>query len=112
MFFSISTFFLFSFLFFKTKLVLSIPYQKLRKVAITQQTFQRFFNVVLGRYAVVTSHNVKSTLKQRFHVIIGVYNVEQRRINVVHFNVDLNIVGQRRNNVVIFNVDFNNVGQP
>ena len=38
-------------------------------------------------------------------------NVEQRRINVVHFNVDLNNVRQRRNNVAIFNLDFHNVGQ-
>ena len=38
-------------------------------------------------------------------------NVEQRRISVAYFNVDLNNVRQRQNNVVILNVDFHNVGQ-
>ena len=38
------------------------------------------------------------------------YNVEQRRINVAYFNVDMNNVRQRRNNV-IFNVEFYNVGK-
>ena len=38
-------------------------------------------------------------------------NVEQHRINVLHFNVDLNNTRQRRNKVVIFNLDFHNVGQ-
>ena len=42
------------------------------------------------------------------YVNIEIYNVEQCQINVVHFNVYLN-VRQRRNNVVIFNVDFHNV---
>ena len=35
----------------------------------------------------------------------------QRRINVVYFNVDMNNIRQRRNNVVIFNVEFYNVGK-
>ena len=39
------------------------------------------------------------------------YNVEQRRINVVYFKVDMNNVRKRRNNVVIFNVQFYNVGK-
>ena len=38
-------------------------------------------------------------------------NFEQRRINVVYFNVDLNNIRQRRKNVVIFNLDFHNVEQ-
>ena len=63
----------------------------------------------LGWYDVATWHNVKSTLKQRCVRQRWNYNVEQRRIKVVHFNVDLNNVRQRRNNVVVFNVDFNNV---
>ena len=39
------------------------------------------------------------------------YNVEQRRINVVYFNVDMNNVRQRRNNIDIFNVEFYNVAK-
>ena len=39
------------------------------------------------------------------------YNVEQRRIDVVYFNVDMNNVRQRRNNIDIFNVEFYNVGK-
>ena len=42
---------------------------------------------------------------------VGIYNVEQRWINVAYFNVDVNNVRQRRNNVVLFNVEFYNVGQ-
>ena len=30
----------------------------------------------------------------------GIYNVEQRQINVVYFNVDMNNVRQRRSNVI------------
>ena len=41
---------------------------------------------------------------------VEIYNVGQRRINVVYFNVDMINVEQRRNNVVIFNVGFYNVG--
>ena len=41
----------------------------------------------------------------------GIYNVKQRRINVVYFNLDMNNIRQRRNNIVIFNVDFHNVGK-
>ena len=40
-----------------------------------------------------------------------IYNIEQRQINVVYFNVDMNNIIQRRNNVVLFNVKFQNVGQ-
>ena len=38
-------------------------------------------------------------------------NNEQRRINVVYFNVDMDNVRQRWNNVVIWNVQFHNVGK-
>ena len=38
-------------------------------------------------------------------------HVEQRRINVVYFEVNLNNVKKRQNNVFIFNIDFRNVGQ-
>ena len=41
----------------------------------------------------------------------AVYNVEQRGLNVVYFNVDLNNIRQRWNNVVIFNVDLHNAEQ-
>ena len=58
----------------------------------------------------------RATSNQRWnivvHVNVEIYNVEQRRINVVYFNVDINNVWQRRrNNVVIFNVEFHNVDQ-
>ena len=42
------------------------------------------------------------------YVNVGIFNVEQRWINILHFNVDLN-VRQRQNNVVIFNVELHNV---
>ena len=48
-------------------------------------------------------------LNQQFSV--GIYNVEQRRINVAYFNDNVSNVRQRRNNVVLFNVEFHNVGQ-
>ena len=38
-------------------------------------------------------------------------NVEQRRNNVLYFNVDINNVRQRRNNVATFNLEFHNVDQ-
>ena len=64
----------------------------------------------LGWYDVVTSDNVKSTLRQRcVFQCCSTYNVEQRRVNAVYFNVDINNVRQRRNNIVNFNVEFNNV---
>ena len=43
------------------------------------------------------------------YVNVGIYNVEQCRINLFYFNVDLNNVRQRRHNVDIFNVDLHNV---
>ena len=56
----------------------------------------------------------ETTLNQRWNNVayanVGFYNVEQRQINVVYFNVDLkNNIRQRWNNVVIFNVDIHNV---
>ena len=44
------------------------------------------------------------------YVNVGIYNVDQRRINIVYFNDDLNNVRKRRNNVIIFNVDFHKLG--
>ena len=72
---------------------------------MTQQTFQRCFNVVvrliwrsdIGQ----RQNNVETTLE--FKTL--------DRINVIYFYVDLHNVRQHRNNVVIFNVDFRNVGQ-
>ena len=40
-----------------------------------------------------------------------IYSIEQRRINVVHFNVDMKNVRQLRNNTAITNVKFQSVGQ-
>ena len=37
--------------------------------------------------------------------------MEQRRINIVCFNVDINKVRQRRNSAVMFNVEFHNIDQ-
>ena len=76
-----------------------------------QQTFQLRSNVFLSWYDVATSHSAKWMLKQRCARQVETYNVEQRRINIVHFNVDFNNVRQFRNIVVIFNVDFYNVRQ-
>ena len=74
----------------------------------------KHFNVgstlVLGWYAVTTSHNVKPTLKQR--CIRQRWSLHsQRWNNFVYFNVELNNIRQRRNNIVVFNVDFYNVEQ-
>ena len=44
------------------------------------------------------------------YVNVEVQNVQQRRINVNCFKVELSNVSQRQNNV-IFNIDFHNVGQ-
>ena len=44
------------------------------------------------------------------YVNVEIYNVEHRRINAVHFKVDLNNV-RRLNNVAIFNLDIHNVEQ-
>ena len=43
-------------------------------------------------------------------VKVGIYNVDQFRINAVCFNIDINNVRTRRNNV-IFNDEFHNVDQ-
>ena len=49
---------------------------------------------------------------QRWNYVVyfnlWIYSVEQRRINVVYFNIDIN-VRQRQNN--IFNVELHNVGK-
>ena len=63
----------------------------------------------------MASDNVKSTLKQRCvcqrRSLQRQINVEQRQINVVNFNVDVNSVRQPRNNAVILNAEFHNVDQ-
>ena len=55
----------------------------------------------------------RTTSNQRWNKIlyvnVGIYNVEQHRINVVYLNIPLNSVGLRRKNATIFNVDLNNV---
>ena len=42
---------------------------------------------------------------------VEIYNVEQRRINVVYFSVDMNNLRQRRSTVVIFSFEFYNIGK-
>ena len=39
------------------------------------------------------------------------YNVEQRQINVVYFNIDMNNIRPSQKNVAIFNVAFQNLEQ-
>ena len=39
------------------------------------------------------------------------YNIEQRRMNVVYFKIDINNIWQSRSSVVIFNVEFHNFDQ-
>ena len=55
----------------------------------------------------------RTTLRERWNLQrwTKIYNVEQRWINNVYFNIDLNNVRQCQSNIVIFNVDFYNVGQ-
>ena len=57
----------------------------------------------LGWYDVATSHNVKSTLKQR--CVRQRWTTSNQRCTFQRW------FEQRRNNVVIFNLDFHNVGQ-
>ena len=56
----------------------------------------------------------RTTSNQRWKnvadVNVGIYNVDQRRINIVYFKDDLNNVRQRGNNVIIVNVDFRKLG--
>ena len=87
----------------------------------TQETFNVVSTLLLGWYDVVTSDNVKSTLKQRCvcqrsnlqrwttsnqHCLFQrcCYNVRQRRNNAVIFNVEFHNVDQRRNNVVYMTI--------
>ena len=51
----------------------------------------------------------RTTSNQRWNNVVYV-NDEQRRINFLYSNVDINNVRPRRNNV-IFNVEFHNVDQ-
>ena len=54
----------------------------------------------------MTSWRQKTSDQRLNNVYVNekIYNVEQRQINVIYFEVDLN-------NFVIFNVDFHSVGQ-
>ena len=87
----------------------------------TQETFNVVSTLLFGWYDVVTSDNVKSTLKQRCvcqrsnlqrwttsnqHCLFQrcCYNVRQRRNNAVIFNVEFHNVDQRRNNVVYMTI--------
>ena len=55
----------------------------------------------------------QTTSIQRWNIVVylnvGIYNVEQRRINVVYLDIALNNFRQRRNNVAISNVNLRNV---
>ena len=53
----------------------------------------------------------QTNVETALYVNVEIYNVEQRRINVVYFNNDINNVKQDRNNVVIFNVEFHKADQ-
>ena len=76
---------------------------RLNVLNITQQTFQRRFDVA---FRLIWRRDVA----QR-QINVEIYNVEQRWNNVVYFNFELNNVRPLWNNVVIFNVDFDNVGK-
>ena len=56
----------------------------------------------------------RTTSNQRWNnvadVNVGIYNVDQRRINIVYFKDDLNNVRQRGNNVIIVMFDFHKLG--
>ena len=51
---------------------------------------------------------IKSTLKERCYINIGIYNVEQCWINVIRFNVDMKNVRKRRHNILIFSFESHN----
>ena len=78
----------------------------------TKKTFQSCLKVVVG---VLWRHNVgqcQINVEATFlNVKVEIYNVKNRRINIIYFNVDINNVRQCPNNVVIFNVEFHKVDQ-
>ena len=61
---------------------------------------------LLGRYDVERQINIETKLCM--YVNVEIYNVEQRRINIFYFNVDIR---KRRNNFFIFHVKFHKVDQ-
>ena len=84
-----------------------------------QQTFQRWFNVVVVR---LRRRKRRTLSNQHWNNVVyanlEIYNVEQRRNNVekrqnnvVYFIVDINNIRQRWNNVATFNLEFHNVDQ-
>ena len=75
---------------------------------LTQQTFERRFNVV---FRLIWRRDVAIRQINVEYGNVEIYNLDQRRIKVAYSKVDLKNVRQRRNNIVIFNVDFHNVGQ-
>ena len=91
-------------------LMLTLPLiqQQRPQIHLTQQTFQRRFNVV---FRLIWRSDVPQRQINVVYVNVEIYNVEQRWGNVVFFNVELNNVRQRRNNDDVFNVDFHNLRQ-
>ena len=83
-----------------------------RFILISQQTFQRCFNVVfwLMRRRDVGQRqiNIETTLCISTLKFTTSNNVES---TLCISTVDMNNVGQRQNNVVIFNVEFYNFGK-
>ena len=57
----------------------------------------------------------RTTLEQRWndvtYINAKIYSVEQRRINVVHFDIDINNARQCWNNFLIFSIEFQDIDQ-
>ena len=66
------------------------------------------------RYLLVDMMSRREAMsRQRWNYVVyfnlWIYSVEQRRVNVVYFNIDINNVRKPQNN--IFNVELHNVGK-
>ena len=64
----------------------------------------KHFNVIstlfLGWYNFLTLDNVKPSLKNVLYATFGVHNIEQRRIKVVYFNID--VINDRKRRKILY----------
>ena len=79
------------------------------KMIVTQQTFQGCFNVIC-RLTWRRDFRQRQISVEKL-CMTTFYNVEQRQINVVYFNIDMNNIRPSQKNVAIFNVAFQNLEQ-
>ena len=112
MFFSVSTFFLFSFSFF-ANLFESLGKQQLRGIRLNI-CVSNLINFTKLSSNISNIRQYTENLSKWSHIAVRVMwrrDVGQCQINAVYFSVDIISVRQRRNNAVIFNVEFHCVDQ-